>query len=251
MTPMRNSTIRRPEDYIIFPLDVASETEARRWVDLLSGEVGMFKVGLELFIRSGPGIIRLIHAAGPAGVFLDLKLHDIPATVSRAMAAAADLGVRLATVHCGEAPGMLAAAVAASGGRVGVLGVTILTSVTAEDLTAAGIRDELAGDLQRLVRQRAQMAITAGCAGVVCSGQEAAMIKAEFGPDCITVTPGIRPLWAAGGKDDQRRVTTPAEAIRAGSDYLVIGRPIRDAADPRDAARRIAAEIAAARQQGV
>ncbi|MCU0538451.1 MAG: orotidine-5'-phosphate decarboxylase [Desulfobacterales bacterium] len=245
---MNHFTIRRPEDYIVFPLDVASEIEAKRLVEMLSGEVGMFKVGLELFIRCGPGIVRLIHSAGPAGVFLDLKLHDIPATVGRSMAAAADLGVRLATVHCGESPGMLAAAVAAAAGRVGVLGVTVLTSVTAADLAAAGLREELAGDPQRLVRRRAQMALAAGCAGVVCSGREAAMIKAEFGPGCLIVTPGIRPSWAGSGTDDQRRVATPAEAVRAGSDYLVIGRPIRDAADPRDAARRTAAEIAAALQ---
>jgi orotidine-5'-phosphate decarboxylase len=143
---MKNSAVKRPEDYIVFPLDVASETEAKRLVEMLCGEVGMFKGGLELFIRCGPGIVRLIHSAGPAGVFLDLKLHDIPATVGRAMAAAADLGVRLATVHCGESPGMLAAAVAAAAGRVGVLGVTVLTSVTAADLAAAGLCEALAGD---------------------------------------------------------------------------------------------------------
>jgi orotidine-5'-phosphate decarboxylase len=243
---MDSRTARNPKDYIIFPLDVASENDAKRCVELLADAVGMFKVGLELFIRCGPGIVRHIHSSGSARVFLDLKLHDIPATVSRAMAGVADLGVRLATVHCGEAPRMLEAAVAASGGRVGVLGITVLTSVTAADLGAAGFREELAADLKGLVRQRARMAKRAGCAGVVCSALEAGMIKAEFGPDFITVTPGIRPLWAAGGRDDQKRVATPAEAVRAGSDYLVIGRPIRDAKDPRDAARRIAEEIASA-----
>jgi orotidine-5'-phosphate decarboxylase len=240
---------RTPEDYIIFPLDVASESDAKRCVELLADRVGMFKVGLELFIRCGPGIVRFIHSVGSAGVFLDLKLHDIPATVSRAMRGAADLGVRLATVHCGESVRMLEAAVAASGGRVGVLGVTVLTSVTAADLGAAGFRHELAADLKRLVRQRALMAKSAGCAGVVCSGLEAGMIKADFGEDFTTVTPGIRPAWAAGGRDDQKRVATPAEAVRSGSDYLVIGRPIRDAKDPRDAARRIAEEIASARER--
>src|SRR5512134_4011942 len=103
--------MRPPKDYIVFPLDVASETEARRLVELLAGEVGMFKIGLELFVRCGPAIVRHIHAAGPAGVFLDLKLHDIPATVSRAMAGVVELGARLATVHCGENPRMLEAAV--------------------------------------------------------------------------------------------------------------------------------------------
>ncbi|MFO7708771.1 MAG: orotidine-5'-phosphate decarboxylase [Desulfobacterales bacterium] len=238
---------RQPGARIIFPLDVASESAAKRWVELLTGTVGMFKVGLELFIRCGPEIVRFIQSGGSAGVFLDLKLHDIPATVSRAMAGVAELGVRMATVHCGEAPRMLEAAVAASGGRVGVLGITVLTSVTAADLATAGLRPELAGDLKGLVRLRAQMAKKAGCAGVVCSGLEAGMIKAEFGRDFITVTPGIRPLWAAG-TDDQRRVATPAEAVCAGSDYLVIGRPIRDAKDPRGAALRIAEEIASAAQ---
>ena len=243
---MDRRTARAPKDYIIFPLDVPSESEAKRCVELLADAVGMFKVGLELFIRCGPGIVRFIHSGGSAGVFLDLKLHDIPATVSRAMAGVADLGVRLASVHCGESPRMLEAAVAASGGRVGILGITVLTSVSASDLAAAGLRPELAGDLTGVVRQRAQVAQRAGCAGVVCSGLEAGMIKAEFGRDFLTVTPGIRPRWAAGGADDQKRVATPAEAVRAGSDYLVIGRPIRDASDPREAAHRICAEIAAA-----
>jgi orotidine-5'-phosphate decarboxylase len=235
--------MKPPKDYLIFPLDVASGEEAKRYVSLLTGVVGMFKVGLELFIRSGPEIIAFIHSAGPAGVFLDLKLHDIPATVSRAMAGAAALGVRLATVHCGESRRMLEAAVAGSGGRVGVLGVTVLTSVSAEDITGAGFKKELAEDLPQLVLQRARMARQAGCAGVVCSGREVQAIRAEFGAEFLTVTPGIRPLWAASGTDDQQRVSTPAEAVRGGADYLVIGRPIRDARDPRAAARRIVAEI--------
>ncbi|MCU0559466.1 MAG: orotidine-5'-phosphate decarboxylase [Desulfobacterales bacterium] len=243
---MMKDPCKHPKDYIIFPLDVPSESEAQRCVELLADAVGMFKVGLEVFIRCGPAIVRFIHSAGAAGVFLDLKLHDIPATVSRAMAGVAELGVRLATVHCGETPRMMEAAVAASRGRVGVLGITVLTSVTAAELAASSGRPEQAGDLEGVVRQRARMARQAGCAGVVCSGLEAGAIKAEFGRDFITVTPGIRPLWAAGAADDQRRVTTPAEAVRCGSDYIVIGRPIRDAKDPRDAARRIADEIAAA-----
>jgi orotidine-5'-phosphate decarboxylase len=227
------------KDYIVFPLDVASEAEARRFVDLLAGEVGMFKVGLELFVRCGPDIVRHIHAAGPAGVFLDLKLHDIPETVGRAMAGVADLGVRLATVHCAESPRMLAAAVAAAG-RVGVLGITVLTSVSAAEARAAGFQEELA----ELVMRRAAAAHAAGCAGIVCSGLEVAAVKARFGRGFLAVTPGIRPAWAGGGKDDQARVATPAAAVAAGADHLVIGRPIRDAADPRAAARRVADEIA-------
>ncbi len=233
--------MRDAKDYIVFPLDVASEAEARGLVELLAGEVGMFKVGLELFVRCGPSIVRYIHAAGPAGVFLDLKLHDIPETVSRAMAGVAELGVRLATVHCGESPRMLAAAVAAAG-PVRVLGITVLTSVSAAEARAAGFQEELT----QLVMRRAAEANAAGCAGIVCSGLEVAGVKARFGREFLAVTPGIRPEWAGGGKDDQARVSTPAAAVTAGSDYLVIGRPIRDAADPREAARRVADEIASA-----
>jgi len=237
--------MREPKDYIIFPLDVASDDEARRYVELLADHVGLFKVGLELFTRSGPEIIRFINSTGSAGVFLDLKLHDIPATVSRAMEGIADLGVYFATVHCGETSRMLAAAVNGSRGDVRILGVTVLTSVSEQDIETAGYRSEFYQDLSTLVLKRARMAREAGCAGVVCSGLEASVIKSKIGDDFTTVTPGIRPSWAAGKKDDQRRVTTPAQAVNNGSDYLVIGRPIRDADDPAEAARRVADEIEA------
>jgi orotidine-5'-phosphate decarboxylase len=238
--------MKSPKDYIIFPLDVATEVDAKRYVELLADRVGMFKVGLELFVRCGPEIVRFIHSTGAAGVFLDLKLHDIPATVSRAMAGIVELGARLATVHCGENPRMLEAAVSASGGRVGVLGITVLTSVSAADIAEAGFREDLAADLSRLVLNRAEMAKAAGCAGIVCSGLEVRAIKAAFGRNFLAVTPGIRPAWAAGATDDQRRVATPTDAVKAGSDYLVIGRPIRDAVDSRAAALKIAEEIGAA-----
>ena len=237
--------MRQAKDYIIFPLDVASEDEAKRYVELLVDRVGLFKVGLELFIRSGPEIVRFIKSAGSAGVFLDLKRHDIPATVSRAMGGVADLGVHFATVHCGETSKMLEAAVAGSRGEVQILGVTVLTSVSAEDIEAAGYRSEFYPDLSGLVLKRARMAQKAGCAGVVCSGLEAMIIKEQIGTDFFTVTPGIRPSWAAGRKDDQQRITTPARAVENGSDYIVIGRPIRDASDPREAAGRVADEIEA------
>ena len=240
--------MRRPKDYIIFPLDVASADEAKRYIELLSDHVGLFKVGLELFIRSGPDIVQFINAGGRAGVFLDLKLHDIPATVSRAMSGIADLGVRYATVHCGETAKMLEAAVKGAGGGVEILGVTVLTSVAAEDIREAGFLSDFYPDLTRLVIKRAAMAKTAGCAGVVCSGREAAMIKREFGKEFAAVTPGIRPQWSLGEKDDQQRVTTPAQAVRSGADYLVVGRPIRDADDPVRAAGRVAEEIEATLQ---
>ena len=235
--------MRKAKDYIVFPLDVSSDYEARHYVELLADYIGLFKVGLELFIRSGPDIVRFIHSTGAAGVFLDLKLHDIPNTVHRAMAGVADLGIQFATVHCGETARMLEAAVSGSRGKVGVLGVTVLTSVNADDIRTAGYRSELYRDISTLVLQRAAMAKTAGCAGVVCSGLEAAGIKAHCGCQFITVTPGIRPEWSVNAKDDQQRITTPAQAVKNGSDYLVIGRPIRDAADSRAAAERIAEEI--------
>jgi len=238
--------MKKAKDYIIFPLDVASTDAAKHYVELLADRVGLFKVGLELFIRSGPDIIRFIHAAGAAGVFLDLKLHDIPATVSRAMAGIADLGVRFATVHCGESRNMLEAAVAGARGKVDILGVTVLTSVSAADIEAAGYRAEYYPDLSELVLKKAALAKTAGCAGVVCSGLEAAVIKKRFGKKFAAVTPGIRPQWSLGEQDDQQRVTTPAKAIKNGSDYLVIGRPIRDADDPVRATVKVAEEIEAA-----
>lgn len=235
--------MRPAKDYIIFPLDVASLSSAKQYVELLSDSVGMFKVGLELFIQSGSEVIHFIKNISAAGVFLDLKLHDIPETVARAMDRIAGLGVTFTTVHCGETPRMLGAAVAASGGNVGVLGITVLTSVSTADINAAGFQNEFSADMSKLVVKRAAMAKAAGCTGVVCSGREVRMIKDALGKDFIAVTPGIRPAWEGMGKNDQRRVTTPAQAIQNGADYLVIGRPIRDAASPKQAAEQIAREI--------
>ncbi len=231
------------KDRIIFPLDVATIEAAKKYIGWLAERVGLFKVGLELFIRGGPEIIDIIHAQTTSRVFLDLKLHDIPATVGRAMSRIADLGVAFATVHVGENRRMLEAAVEGGGGKVGILGVTVLTSVSAKDLESAGYRPVFYDDVPQLVLQRAQQAREAGCAGVICSGHEAGQIKQRFGKDFLAVTPGIRPVWAVNAKEDQRRITTPAQAISAGADYLVIGRPIRDAEDPRQAAVRIAEEI--------
>lgn len=235
--------MKRAKDYIIFPLDVPTEKAAKEYVELLSGSVGMFKVGLELFIRSGPGLIDFINSSGNADVFLDLKLHDIPETVFRAMERIADLGVAFTTIHCGETIRMLEAAVSGAKGRVGVLGVTVLTSISSEDIKAAGFRKPFYEDLTRLVIERADMAKAAGCVGIVCSGREVKMIKKTLGRDFIAVTPGIRPVWDDMETHDQKRVVTPAIAVKNGSDYLVIGRPIRDAKNPKEAALRIAEEI--------
>ena len=235
--------MKQAKDYIIFPLDVPTEKAAMEYVELLSGSVGMFKVGLELFIRTGPGLIDFIKSSGNADVFLDLKLHDIPETVFRAMEGIADLGVAFTTVHCGETPRMVEAAVSGAKGRVGVLGVTVLTSVSSQDIKTAGFRKPFYEDLTRLVIERADMAKAGGCAGIVCSGQEVKIIKKTLGRDFIAVTPGIRPVWDDVKTHDQKRVVTPAIAVKNGSDYLVIGRPIRDANNPKEAALRIAEEI--------
>lgn len=235
--------MKRAKDYIIFPLDVPTEKAAKEYVEVLSESVGMFKVGLELFIRSGPGLIEFIKASGNADVFLDLKLHDIPETVFRAMERIADLGVAFTTVHCGETVRMLEAAVGGAKGRVGVLGVTLLTSVASEDIKDAGFKKVFYEDLNKLVVERAAKAKAAGCIGIVCSGREVKMIKQAFGRDFIAVTPGIRPIWDEMETDDQKRVTTPAMSIGSGSDFIVVGRPIRNASNPKEAALRIAQEI--------
>ena len=235
--------MKKAKDYIIFPLDVPTIDDAKRFVELLAGDVGLFKVGLELFIRSGSDILEFIHSISGARVFLDLKLHDIPATVGRAMARIAELGVAFATVHVGETGRMLEAAVEASQGKVGVLGVTVLTSVSPQDLKSAGYREELYSDMLHTVVRMAKLAHEAGCSGVICSGLEAKEIKNEFGKDFLAVTPGIRPAYTVTASEDQQRITTPAQAIHNGSDYIVIGRPIRDADDPRQAAMLIAEEI--------
>jgi orotidine-5'-phosphate decarboxylase len=235
--------MKNGKDFIIFPLDVPTTQQAREWVKQLNAHVGMFKIGLELFIHSGPALVEWIVANYNTGIFLDLKLHDIPATVQGAMNGIAGLKADLATVHCGESQTMLEAAVQGGAGKVRVLGVTVLTSVSMADLQATGYMNGMAQDMGRLVLRKAAMAKAAGCAGVVCSGREVKMIKDNFGPAFLAVTPGIRPDWGETRKDDQRRIVTPAMAVADGADYIVIGRPIRDAEDPVETTRRIAAEI--------
>jgi len=236
--------MRQAKDYLIFPLDVPTVEDARRCVELLRGHVGVFKVGLELFIQAGPDIVHEIRKIAPrARIFLDLKLHDIPQTVYRAMQRVASLGITYATVHCGESKKMLEAAVKGADGKVQLLGVTVLTSVSKEDIQSTGYVASFAEDLTSLVLKKAEMARTAGFAGVICSGHEAAQIKKTCGKSFLAVTPGIRPAWDLPATDDQARVMTPALAIQNGSDHLVIGRPIRDAKDPAVAAQQVLAEI--------
>ncbi len=233
-----------PKDRIIFPLDLPTERAALDYAALLSGKVGMFKIGLELFLECGPSIVEKVRTVGAADIFLDLKLHDIPVTVERAVARVADLGVRFLTVHCGESEAMLRGAVVGSQGKVGILGVTVLTSVGSDDILKSGFLPQYAEDMKSLVAKRAMMAHDCGCEGVVCSGHEASVIRRTIGDGFFTVTPGIRPDWDGKVSDDQKRVMTPMEAMVNGSDYLVIGRPIRDAKDPVAAATKVAQEIA-------
>jgi len=230
------------KDYMVFPLDFASFKEAKSYVRLLDGHVGMFKIGLELFISHGPSVVEMVRQLSNAKIFLDLKLHDISATVKRAMGRVANLGVDLVTVHCASAR-MLEKAVEGGRGETGVLGVTLLTDNDAGVVEAGGFKEKFVQDPNELVLVRARMAREAGCAGVVCSGREAAQVKEAFGPGFLAVTPGIRPEWSLLENDDQKRVTTPAQAVEQGSDLIVIGRPIRDAADPVAAAGKVVLEI--------
>lgn len=235
--------MKAPKDYIVFPLDVPHFDEAKTYIDMLANDVGMFKVGMEIFYRTGKDIIRYIQDVADVKIFLDLKLYDIPATVERAVRVVSELGVDYITVHCSESLKVLEAAVEGSDGKVGILGVTVLTSISSEDIRDVGYKEKYADNLQELVMKRAEMAYRTRCSGIVCSGLEVKSIKKTFGKDFITMVPGIRPEWKGVGKNDQQRVVTPSEAVRNGADFLVIGRPIRDAKNPKDAAISIAGEI--------
>ena len=219
---------------IFVALDVPTLAEARALVARLGDEPAALKVGLELFAAAGPDAVR---ALAGRDVFLDLKLHDIPETARRAAAAAAAHGARFLTVHAAGGRDMVRAAVEGAGPSCAVLAVTVLTSLERSDLHADG--HELA--VADLVLRRAELAVAAGAAGVVASPREAAALRSRLGPGALIVTPGIRPAGAAAG--DQKRVETPAAAIAAGASAIVVGRPIRDAADPRAALRAIRAEL--------
>ncbi|MGD8314323.1 MAG: orotidine-5'-phosphate decarboxylase [Syntrophobacterales bacterium] len=230
------------KDRLIFPLDVPDAQEARQHVELLGEHVGMFKIGLELFVSEGPSIVETIADLTDAGIFLDLKFHDIPATVQQAIRSASCLRrANFITVHCD--PGLLAAVAAEVPEHTKVLAVTVLTSLDGEQLAALGIQPELAAEVVKLVVHRAKIAQEAGCAGIVCSGHEVRAVKEECGDDLLVVTPGIRPEWGDISKDDQRRIVTPYQAVRNGADYIVVGRPIRTATDPKEAAVMVANEI--------
>jgi len=235
--------MKEPKDYIIFPLDLPTYDEAMSYVERLTDHVGLFKVGLELFISQGPDIIKSIQDTGTAGIFLDLKLHDIPATVKRAFLAASRHGPEFVTVHCDEGGEILRTVAKNNPGNTKILAITVLTSLDQKKLKQLGYAEKFVQDLPALVLLKARMAREAGCHGIVCSGLEVGAIKRELGSELIAVTPGIRPAWSLVDQDDQKRVVTPADAIKNGADYVVIGRPIRDAKDPANAAKRVAKEI--------
>jgi len=233
------------KDYIIFPLDVSTYDEAMKYVTLLKDSVGLFKVGLELFASQGPAILIGIREMTDAKVFLDLKLHDIPETMRRAFLAATRFSPEFISVHCDQGDGFLKEVAENNPGKTKILAITLLTSLNSKNLARLGFVDEYVKDLSRLVLLRARIAKEAGCQGIVCSGHEVALIKEELS-DMIALTPGIRPEWSVVSKDDQKRIVTPASAVKNGADYIVVGRPIRDAKDPRDAAKRVAEEIESA-----
>jgi orotidine-5'-phosphate decarboxylase len=229
---------------LIFALDVPNRKEAESYVHLLGDMVGCFKVGLELFIKEGPDVLKIVKQNSSASIFLDLKLHDIPATVRSALRSAATHGVRFITVHGSDGGSALKAAAEVKGLGLEVLAVTVLTSVSESQLGGLGYKEGLS--LRQLVLDRANTAKESGCAGVVCAGEEVALIKKECSNDFKAVVPGIRPAWAEIEKDDQSRIVTPKEAISNGADFIVVGRPIRDAKDPGEAALKIVKEIESA-----
>jgi orotidine-5'-phosphate decarboxylase len=221
----------RAHERIAVALDVPDLAEAEVLARRLVGHVGWFKVGLELFSAHGPDAVRAIRAHGP--VFLDVKLHDIPTTVGRAAARLAALDVGLLTVHALGGAGMIRAAVDGLGARGRVLAVTVLTSMSAADVDAVGLRRETDP-----VGRLALLAVEAGAPGLVCAPGQLAQVRAAVGDDPLVVTPGVRP--AGAGRDDHADAVTPAAAVADGADLIVVGRPITRADDPVAAADAIA-----------
>lgn len=233
MTDYPVSTAPKP---VIVALDFADENETLSFVRRLDPALCRLKIGKELYTATGRRLAEQLIGQG-FDLFLDLKYHDIPNTVAQACKAAANMGVWLADMHVGGGRRMMEAAAEALAKytqRPKLIGVTVLTSLTAEDLREIGLPD----DPEALVLKWAALARDSGLDGVVCSAQEAALLRSRFGPDFLLVTPGIR-LDAAGSGDDQRRIMTPAQALAAGASHLVMGRPITRAADPAAVLREI------------
>jgi orotidine-5'-phosphate decarboxylase len=223
---------------LIVALDLPGRAEAEAMVEALGDSVSFYKIGLQLLATGGMDMARDLKRRGRQ-VFLDWKLHDIGATVEKATAAVVGTGAcDLLTVHA--QPQVMKAAVKGRGGATGakILGVTVLTSLSGQDLAEIGY----GMGVEQLVERRIRQAVDAGVDGVVASPHEAALARRIGGPDFMVVTPGVRPAWA--GADDQARAATPADALGAGASHLVVGRPITAAGDPREAALKIAAEMA-------
>jgi orotidine-5'-phosphate decarboxylase len=223
-------------DRLIVALDFPTQAKALALVSVLSGSVSTYKIGLQLYTVAGPAIVQAVAATG-AKIFLDLKLHDIPNTVARAVAAAGELGVHMLTLHLSGGSAMLRAAVEVKPPGLSLLGVTVLTSASQETLGEIGIASELSAHVVRL----AELGQKCGVDGLITSPQEVRVLRERVGRDMMLVTPGVRPEWA--GVDDQKRFTTPSEALKSGADYLVIGRPITAHADPAAAMKRLIEEI--------
>ena len=232
---MRDEPPISPRERLIVALDVATLDEAVMLAARLEGHVGWFKVGLELFVAHGPAAVAAVAAHGP--VFLDLKLHDIPTTVARAVSSAARLDVGLLTIHTGGGSAMMRAAREAAGDAVRLLGVTVLTSTSDQELSELG-SDPASAQVPRL----AALARDAGIDGLVCAPTDLASVRAAVGPASLLVTPGIRAT--PGALDDHARALSAPQAIAAGADLLVVGRPITRAEDPVAAARAIVASLA-------
>ncbi len=220
-------------DNLILALDVPSDREALAWVDRLGGQVGYFKIGLQLFTAYGPDLVREVRARG-GRVFLDLKLHDIPNTVAKAVESAGPLDLSFLTLHAIGGRAMLAEAAQAAAAFPGLqlLAVTVLTSLTEADLDELGFDHSALG----LAAHLGRLAESSGVHGLVCSPREAEVLRREL-PQAVLVTPGVRPAGSAS--DDQARVATPEEALAAGANRVVIGRPILRAADPEALLRRL------------
>ncbi|MFY8095535.1 MAG: orotidine-5'-phosphate decarboxylase [Niveispirillum sp.] len=237
----------RPTDRVFVALDMPEIDGAKAMAAQVSGLVGGVKLGLEFFMAQGPAGIRDVIAAGDLPLFLDLKLHDIPNTVAGAVRSVAPLAPRFLTIHAGGGPAMIRAAADAAREeaerlalpRMHILAVTVLTSLSDEDLSAVGQAVPAATQVRRL----AQLAQVNGADGIVCSPAEVALLRRDLPADFTLMVPGIRPTWAAA--NDQKRVMGPRDAVAAGADHLVIGRPITADADPAAAARRIAEELGA------
>jgi orotidine-5'-phosphate decarboxylase len=221
---------------IIVALDVATKQKALELVESLRDEISFFKIGLQLYTAEGPEIVRAVLSTG-ARVWLDLKLHDIPNTVARAVESANDLGVHMLTIHLSGGSEMIRAATGARANDLLLLGVTVLTSATEETLREIGITDKVEDQVLRLVKLGAE----AGIDGVVASPHEIRTLRREFGHRVKIAVQGIRPTWAEPG--DQKRFMTPREGIEAGADYIGIGRPITAHRNPREAVAKILNEL--------